>query len=76
MTSLRPIQKVGRGIPARFVVVRDGREIGTLEKYKNTRYEEHPWKAFAPVGVEAKFLGAFYGPSAQLNAIGAVEGAA
>lgn len=76
MTSLRQIQKVSARIPARFVVIRDGREIGTLEKYKNTRTDTHPWKAFAPVGVNAQFLGAFYGSNAQLAAIGAVEGAA
>jgi hypothetical protein len=31
-----------------------------LEKYRNTRTESHPWKAFQSFGAQREFLGAFY----------------
>jgi hypothetical protein len=34
--------------------------IGLLEKWKNTRTEKHPWKAFKGVGKACTFLKSFY----------------
>lgn len=34
--------------------------IGMLEKYRNTRTDTHPWKAFKGCGPTAHYLGAFY----------------
>ena len=36
--------------------------LGYLEKYKNTKTDHHPWKAYAGRGLHARFLGAFYEP--------------
>jgi len=38
----------------------NGLIIGMLEKYRNTRTETHPWKAFQSFGAQREFLGAFY----------------
>lgn len=38
-------------------VVADGKEIGFITKYKNTRTETHPWKAYSGKGETNKFLG-------------------
>lgn len=52
---------MGRYAPDRYLVMRPGGAIvGMLEKYKNTRTEIHPWKAFLGVGGGQTFLGAFY----------------
>lgn len=48
-------------MPARYVVKVDGVEVGLVEKYKTTRTEIHPWKAFAGIG-NTRFLKAFYAP--------------
>lgn len=43
-----------------WVVLVEGREVGFLTRFANSRTETHPWKAFAGIGPEARFLGAFY----------------
>jgi hypothetical protein len=62
----------GGGTPALYLV-RDsaGDIVGLVEKFKNTRTDKHPWKAYLGFGMDAKFLGAFYdgGCSAAVNAI-------
>lgn len=63
---------------AQALVIRDGKAIGLLEKYRNTASETHPWKAFfysVPPGpnVKTEYLGAFYaaqgGKRAAIQAI-------
>lgn len=38
----------------------NGTIIGLLEKYKDTRTDKHPWKAFKGIGKNCAFLKAFY----------------
>lgn len=39
----------------------EGEEIvGMLEKFRDTRTEHHPWKAFLGWGMSRRYLGAFY----------------
>lgn len=63
----------GRNRPAVYLVTRDGKELGMLEKYNSTPAEDHPWKAYLGIGMGREFLGAFYtGPDAgngRTNAI-------
>jgi hypothetical protein len=65
---------------ALFLVKADGRVVGMIEKYRNTRTEIHPWKAFSGVGMTAQYIGAFYPEdqrfSARSSAIQAVLAAA
>ena len=42
------------------LVKSDGNPIGLLEKYRNTRTDKHPWKAFKGIGKECTFLKSFY----------------
>lgn len=42
------------------LVRRNGVAIGYIEKLPNTRTEAHPWKAFVGVGMDARFIQAFY----------------
>ena len=71
------VRKAGKGTAALYTVKKDGVIIGLLEKYNNTRTEQHPWKAFKGHGGGCcvKFLGAFYpaegGKTAALAAIAA-----
>lgn len=50
-----------------------GKRLGLLTKFKDTRSEKHPWKAYDSVG---GFIGAFYhsegGKRAALNAVAEV----
>jgi hypothetical protein len=47
----------------RLLLVKRGETIlGMLEKYKNTKSDYHPWKAWVGHGLTARFLGAFYEP--------------
>lgn len=34
--------------------------VGVLTKFKDTRTEKHPWKAFVGVGERIRHIGAFY----------------
>lgn len=53
-----------------FVVSVGSKEIGFVTKFKNTKTDKHPWKAFVGIGVSAKFLGAYYeGKAAAVNAV-------
>ena len=40
------VQYAWQGRPQREVVRVDGREVGTIEHYPNTRATAHPWKAY------------------------------
>ncbi len=46
--------------PAQYVVLANGLAVGLLEKYRDTRTDKHPWKAFRGVGHKCQFLQAFY----------------
>lgn len=76
MVAYTTIYKAARnGSPALYLVfLPDGKEaIGMLEKYRDTRTDKHPWKAFAGFGMSRTFLGSFYpnegGKAAALLAI-------
>ena len=70
---LEQVKKASSGSPAMFVVKLDGAEIGLLEKYRDTRTDKHPWKAFAGIGHAARFLGAWYeGAAGRIRARNAV----
>lgn len=45
---------------SRFLVLVNGVEAGTIEKFKNTKNDQHPWKAFNGIGNAVKYMGAFY----------------
>ena len=45
--ELIAIKKAAKGVPAGYMVKFEGRVIGFLDKYRNTKTETHPWKAFA-----------------------------
>lgn len=44
----------------RWVVMDGDKEVGLVEKARSTRTDLLPYKAFAGIGHEAKFIGAFY----------------
>lgn len=48
------------GGSSRWVVVRGTDEIGLVEKARSTRTQLNPYKAFAGIGHDAKFIGSFY----------------
>jgi hypothetical protein len=71
--SVEQVRKAGTGTAALFIVKNEaGKVIGLLEKYRDTRHETHPWKAFIGVGMNAKYLGAHYGPTGKKDALNAV----
>lgn len=59
--KIEMVRKAQGAQPALFLVKRDGFILGQLEKYRDTRSETHPWKAFVGTGMSCKYLGAFYG---------------
>lgn len=70
-TRLIP-ESIQLDLPVRYVVMRGNQEVGLLEKYANTRTEEHPWKAFLGVGPRCKFIDAFYGTRGRAKALAAI----
>jgi len=60
------------GVDFAFVVVRDGEEIGFITKYRDTRTETHPWKAYVGIGHHSTYLGAAYGSDGKAKAIKAI----
>ena len=64
----------GPGTSAACLVKRGERIIGRLEKYCNSQYEVHPWKAFSGVGHSLRYLRAFYEEDGgKASAIKAIE---
>ena len=61
------------GRPTLWVVTSAGRELGLIEKYRDTQTETHPAKAFAGIGPQARYLGAWYGPGMFEAAQAAIE---
>lgn len=64
---------------AQYIVELHGRLVGVLEKYRNTRTETHPWKAFGPpktVPEPNDFYGAFFGANGKARALETVLGQA
>lgn len=53
-------EKAREGSPAIYLVKEGGTVIGMLEKYRDTRTEHHPWKAYLGYGASRRHLGAFY----------------
>ena len=48
------------GTNLKRLLVKQGRkEVGLLEKYPNTKTEQHPWKAFLGIGRFCKYLGSY-----------------
>lgn len=55
-------QAAGTRSPGVYLLKCNGTVIGTLEKYRDTRTEHHPWKAFLGTGWDREYLGGFYEP--------------
>lgn len=70
LVELKKIKISGAGMA--FAIVRDGEEIGFITKYRDTRTETHPWKAFVGIGEHSTFLGVAYGSDGKARAIQAV----
>jgi hypothetical protein len=50
-----------KDVPDRYLVVnRKDIVIGLLEKYRSTRTDTHPWKAYQIINGHAKFIGSYY----------------
>jgi hypothetical protein len=49
-----------RGGARLWLVMQNGKVVGQLEKYPDTRADSHPWKAFSGTGAGRIYLGAFY----------------
>ncbi len=47
----------------RWVVLADGREVGLVEKFKPTRKDLHPFKAFRGIGTACQLAGFFFDAS-------------
>jgi len=77
-TTLTTVSKKNARETVQLVTDADGREIGLLTKYRDTRTEWHPWKAFAGIGMSSRFLAAYYpsegGKDAALAAVVAAVG--
>jgi hypothetical protein len=43
--------------------------IGMVEKYRNTRTDTHPYKAFMGTGHDAHYIESFYGPNGFTDAV-------
>ena len=67
-------RKATKHLDSMEIVSVDGREIGIVTKYKNTKYEKHPYKAYRGIGYAAKYLGhlPFYGSVGRRKAINTI----
>lgn len=74
MITVEQVEKAKGKSPALYLVKDSaGVVLGMLEKYRNTRTDTHPWKAYRGVGRDANFIGAYYpadgGKKAALAAV-------
>lgn len=60
MSTVRIQAATGEGRPERWVVAVDGRTVGTVEKFQDTKTERHPFKAYRGIGFAARYQGATY----------------
>jgi hypothetical protein len=58
--TIEQVEKARGRQSALYLVKAGGRIVGQLEKYRNTRTERHPWKAYKGTGFERRFIGAYY----------------
>lgn len=73
--TLRQVREATTKREGLWVVLIDGREVGFLTRFANSRTDVHPWKAFHGVGESARFLGSFYPcEGGKLSALRAVLG--
>ena len=75
MIVTEQVIKSVNGCAALWLVKEDGKVIGMLEKYPDTKEETHPFKAFSGVGFKSKFLSAYYGRTGREDAIRAIQNA-
>jgi hypothetical protein len=61
-----------RHSPAVYLAKCEDKVVGMLEKYKNTRTDTHPWKAYKGSGAERVYLGVFYGKTGYKDAVKAI----
>lgn len=72
LEQVRPMKGKQEGLW--LVKNEDGRVLGFLTRFRDTRTETHPWKAFRGIGATAVYLGAFYrAEGGQAAAIAAVQ---
>jgi hypothetical protein len=58
---LEQVRKATQANTASLWLVRmNGNIVGMLERFKGTRTEVHPWKAYRGYGPSAKYIGGFY----------------
>lgn len=71
--TLTEVQKPSAGRAGRWAVEVNGKIVGLLEKYTDTRTEKHPWKAFAGIGTACTYLRSYYpnegGKKAAIQAV-------
>lgn len=72
MTRIVTLKQVSRGHLSRWVVLRNKREIGFIEKFRDTPTDTNPWKAYAGIGHANIYLGCFYDPMGRERAVTAV----
>lgn len=64
MVTVRKIDHISCKKEAWYLVEKDGKDIGMLVKWRDTRSDKHPWKALGPLpatpATPRPFLGAFY----------------
>ena len=74
ITTEQVIKSVN-GCAALWLVKEDGKVIGMLEKYPDTKEETHPWKSFLGVGFKSRFLSASYGRDGKYRAVRNIQNA-
>lgn len=60
--TLVQIKKATSKVSGLWLLKRGETILGLLEKFKDTKFYYHPWKAWVGHGLTAQFLGAFYEP--------------
>jgi hypothetical protein len=58
--TLEQVHKPTTKTAGLWLVKVNGNIVGQLERFKNSRTDTHPWKAFKGTGMTRHYLGAFY----------------
>ena len=66
------INRSSKHTPSMTLVLRGANVIGILTKYKNTKWEKNPYKAYRGMGNASAYLGSFYGLKGRREALEAI----
>ena len=68
-TQEKLLRKATKALPAQWLLLHKGEEVGLIERWKPTATSPNPpWQAYFGIGFASKLVGSFYGSDGRQKA--------